>query len=214
MRDLQIEHKAAADRVARLEAARARAVKEKASIRTIDAELADARQELRTLDVASHSGTAVRGNSPIEMQGVDLGAFDAAYTRAKQNPSLLLYKLETNAYKFSWALIPISVPFVWLLFFWKRRYKAYDHTVFVTYSLAFMTLLVVSLSLWRATGLWSGLIPLAMTFVPPVHIYRQLRGAYRLRPFGAIWRTFFLLFFALISAILFFALLLTLGVLG
>ena len=63
--------------------------------------------------------------------------------KAKENPALLAYKLQTNAYKFSWALIPISVPFVWLLFLHRRRYrryKAYDHIVFVTYSIAFMSL--------------------------------------------------------------------------
>ena len=37
-------------------------------------------------------------------------------------------------------LIPISVPFVWLLFFWTPPLSSfYDHTVFVTYSIAFMT---------------------------------------------------------------------------
>ena len=55
----------------------------------------------------------------------------------------MAYKLKTNAYKFSWLLIPLSVPFVWLLFPFSRRFRLYDHTVFVTYSLCFMSLLVV-----------------------------------------------------------------------
>ncbi len=81
--------------------------------------------------------------------------FRDAYRKAKENPSLLIYKLQTNAYKFSWALIPISVPFLWLLFLHRRRYrryKAYDHTVFVTYSIAFMSLGVIALSLLRLIG--------------------------------------------------------------
>ena len=41
-------------------------------------------------------------------------------------------------------LIPLSVPFLWLLFPFSRRFRLYDHTVFVTYSLSFMTLLVVT----------------------------------------------------------------------
>ena len=61
-------------------------------------------------------------------------------SKAARNPELLLYKLKNNAYKFSWALIPLSVPFVWLLFPFSRRFRLYDHMVFVTYSLAFMTL--------------------------------------------------------------------------
>jgi hypothetical protein len=36
--------------------------------------------------------------------------------RAKANPSLLAYRLQSNSYKYSWALIPISIPLVWLLF--------------------------------------------------------------------------------------------------
>src|SRR5205085_2215779 len=46
------------------------------------------------------------------------------------NPGLMAYKLQSNTYKFSWLLIPLSVPFVWLLFAWRRRYGPYDHAVF------------------------------------------------------------------------------------
>jgi hypothetical protein len=143
--------------------------------------------------------------------------FNRAYMRAKQNPSLLLYKLETSAYKFSWALIPISVPFLWLLFLHRRRYRrfrAYDHTVFVTYSIAAMSLGLIALSLLRPLGVGGTFIGLAIAFVPPIHIYRQLRGAYTLSRFSALWRTAALLVFAFIAATIFFVLLLALGVLG
>ena len=49
--------------------------------------------------------------------------FQEAYRKAKQNPNLLLYKLQSNAYKFSWVLIPLSIPLVWLLFLHRRRYR-------------------------------------------------------------------------------------------
>jgi hypothetical protein len=140
-----------------------------------------------------------------------------AYQRARQNPSLLLYKLQANAYKFSWALIPISVPFVWLLFLHRRRYrryKAYDHIVFVTYSIAFMSLALIALSLLRPLGVGGTFIGLAIVLVPPIHIYRQLRGAYQLSRPSALWRTAAMIFFAFIAAILFALLLLMLGVLG
>jgi hypothetical protein len=136
-----------------------------------------------------------------------------AIEHVRENPSLFVYKLQTSAYKFSWALIPISVPFVWLMFIHRRRFKAYDHTVFVTYSLAFMTLLVVALSLVHAVA-GDNFNGLAITLVPPVHMYRQLKGAYELRIFSALWRTAFLLWFAFIAATLFFVLLLALGALG
>jgi hypothetical protein len=140
-----------------------------------------------------------------------------AWRHAKENPQLLIYKLENNAYKFSWALIPISVPFVWLLFLHRRRYrayKAYDHVVFVTYSIAFMSLALIALSLLRPIGVGDAFMGLAITLVPPIHIYRQLRGAYRLSRFSALWRTAALLFFAFVAAMLFFLLLVALGVLG
>ncbi len=139
---------------------------------------------------------------------------DAGIKKAAANPSLLIYKVQANAYKFSWALIPLSVPFVWLLFFWKRRYRFYDHTVFVTYSIAFMSLAFIALVLLHQIGLPAGAIALSMIIIPPLHMYRQLRGAYGLRRFSALWRTFFLLIFANIAATLFLLLLLALGALA
>ncbi len=143
--------------------------------------------------------------------------FRRSYRKAKENPKLLVYKLQTNAYKFSWALIPISVPFLWLLFLHRRRYrsyKAYDHTVFVTYSIAFMSLAVIALSVLRLIGVSEVIAGFAITFVPPIHMYRQLRGAYELSRWSAAWRTFALINFAFIAAGLFMTGLLALGVLG
>ncbi|HEY0113942.1 MAG TPA: DUF3667 domain-containing protein [Allosphingosinicella sp.] len=142
---------------------------------------------------------------------------NSAYKKAKENPSLLAYKVQTNAYKFSWLLIPISVPFVWLLFLHRRRYrqyKAYDHTVFVTYSIAFMSLGVIALSLLRPLGFPQILSGFAMMLVPPIHMYRQLRGAYLLSRFSAFWRMAALIFATVITTSIFFLLLLALGVLG
>ncbi|MFZ2235885.1 MAG: DUF3667 domain-containing protein, partial [Dokdonella sp.] len=72
--------------------------------------------------------------------GIDTGwpALDRGIQSANANPDLFLYRLQTSAYKYGWLLIPISTPMVWLLFFWRRKYKAYDHLVFVTFSLTFM----------------------------------------------------------------------------
>jgi hypothetical protein len=127
---------------------------------------------------------------------------------AAKNPELLFYKLKTNAYKFSWALIPISVPFVWLLFPFSRRFKLYDHTVFVTYSLCFMMLLLVAATL---IGLASSSLASLLWLVPPFHMYRQLRGTYSLGRWGALWRTSALIVFAWIAVGLFASLLVTLG---
>jgi hypothetical protein len=145
------------------------------------------------------------------------GWLEHGWQKAKENPQLLAYKLQTNAYKFSWALIPISVPFVWLLFLHRRRYRqfhAYDHTVFVTYSIAFMSLGLIALSMLRPIGFPEGLAIVLITFVPPIHMFRQLKGAYQLRWWSALWRTFVLLWFAFIAGTLFFLLLVTAGALG
>jgi hypothetical protein len=50
--------------------------------------------------------------------------------------------------------------------------------------------------------------------IPPIHMYRQLRGAYQLSRFSALWRTIFLLIFSAVSMTIFLLLLLALGVLG
>lgn len=127
---------------------------------------------------------------------------------AAKNPELLFYKLKTNAYKFSWALIPISVPFVWLLFPFSRRFKLYDHTVFVTYSLCFMMLLLAASS---AVGVVSDSVASLAWFVPPLHMYRQLRGTYGLSKGAATWRAALLTIFAFVAISLFASLLVMLG---
>ena len=71
-------------------------------------------------------------------------------------PSCCSTRSSTNAYKCSWVLIPLSVPFLWLLFPFSRRFRLYDHMVFVTYSLSFMTLLVVAASLFGLLGIGMG----------------------------------------------------------
>ena len=117
---------------------------------------------------------------------------------ARDNPEMVSMKVQDAASKFSWLLIPISVPFLWLLFPFRRRYNTYDHTVFVTYSLSFMMLLVVAGSLLIAVGI-STLASL-LFFVPPFHMYRHLKGAYELGKFSAVMRTMALVTFAFAAA--------------
>ena len=138
-------------------------------------------------------------------------ALDAGIARANRNPGLALYKIQSSAYKYAWALIPISVPFVALMFLWRRQYKLYDHAIFVTYSLAFMLLLVTLLSLMVRIGVPDGWIVLSALIVPPVHMFAQLRGAYELRKRSAAWRTVALTIFAFTAFAAFAALLLVLG---
>ena len=122
---------------------------------------------------------------------------------ARDNPELVSMKVQDSVSKYSWLLIPLSVPFMWLLFPFRRRYNTYDHAVFVTYSLSFMMMLVIAGGLLIAMGL-PGVASL-LFFVPPFHMYRHLKEAYELGRFSAIVRTLALLTFAFIAAALFFA---------
>ena len=150
----------------------------------------------------------------VQLQTLDLktngvpGWLRTGIEKAKENPELLFYKVKSNAYKFSWALIPISVPFVWLLFPFSQRFRLYDHTVFVTYSLCFMMLLLAVSTL---VDLVAPTVANFAWLIPPAHMYRQLRGAYGVSRFGAIWRTIALVLFAFVAIGLFASLLLALG---
>ena len=136
---------------------------------------------------------------------------DKSVGHMSQNPELTLYKLKSYAYKYSWALIPISLPFIWLLFAFRRDVGLYDHAIFSIYSLSFMSLGVVALSLFGRIAIPTAIISLLAIFAPPVHMYRQLKGTYRLGRFGAFWRTFALLVITLITSSLFIAFLFYMG---
>ena len=181
-----------------------------ATLDSLDREIAGARERHDALAELG-SGTGRFAGSQIETGWARL---DKGLDKLNRNPGLALYKLQANGYKFSWLLIPISVPFVWLLFFWTRRFRLYDHSVFVTYSIAFMTLLGTVLMVLGFAGVIVPVIATAGTFIPAVHIYRQLKQAYRLGWFGALVRTVLLLNFCTITASLFFVLLLGIGALG
>ena len=157
--------------------------------------------------------TIEAGDAEIGVGAKPDSPLDTAWKAAKKNPKLLIYKVQTNAYKFSWALILISVPFVALLFLWRRR-PLYDHAVFVTYSISAMSVLTILGSLLVLAGVPSEPVWLAAMLFVPWHMYRQLRGGYELRRFSALWRTFFLLIFAFFASLLFAIGLLMLGLLG
>ncbi|MCT2557460.1 DUF3667 domain-containing protein [Tsuneonella sp. YG55] len=167
----------------------------------IDAEIADLRSEEETLrTVLGAIGGKPRGGTTEELipKNTELGRI---VEHVSENPQLAIYKAQTSAYKFSWMLIPISVPFVWLLFPFSRRFRGYDHTVFVTYSIAFMIALVAVASLLIYAG--SGAAGVLVLLYAPFHLYRQLRGTYALGRFGALWRMLALSLFAWTAIALF-----------
>ncbi len=191
-----------------------------ADVAEADQRISEARKTIAALEeLTGSSGVDVQAQGDVHTSApVGENWYNAAYQKAKRNPSLLLYKLQSNGYKFSWLLIPLSVPFLWVLFLHRRRYRrdygAYDHLVFITYSIAFMSLGLIALSLMRVIGVSDALIMLAIFVIPPIHIYRQLRGAYTLSRWSALWRAVILVHFTTIVLLLFGLFLLTLGMMG
>ncbi|CAA9528019.1 MAG: Gll1812 protein [uncultured Sphingosinicella sp.] len=214
VKEIQVDVRKAEEAIAKLQVQRDQAAREGRSTSKLDEEIFAAKL---ARDSAAAGEKYFKGDRPLGEWKTGIARLDKGIAKANANPSLLFYKLQTNAYKFSWALIPISVPFVWLLFLHRRRYRAYrayDHVVFVTYSISFMSLGFIALLLWDVTGISSRWMALAVMLIPPLHIYKQLKGAYRLSRWSALWRTFMMLVFVALTTSLFFLLLLTLGVLG
>lgn len=139
---------------------------------------------------------------------------DKGAKKMVSNPSLAFYKLQSNGYKFAWLLIPLSLPFVWLVTIGVRGHRFYDHAVFATYSIAFMSLLFLSITLMSRIGLDDSFWGLAFVLIPPIHIYKQLRHAYGLSRGSAMLRAGLLLLFIVIVVSLFAMTLLFLGLLG
>ena len=107
------------------------------------------------------------------------------------DPDLLLYKLRGAASEYSFMLVPASVPFLWLVFFWRRRVFLFDHVIFALHSLSFMALFVAAAMMalkFDLGWLWGP----GLFLVPPLHMFFHLKGAYGLGFFGALWRTCFL----------------------
>jgi hypothetical protein len=196
-------------KLAKLEADRALAIKQGKRTEGIDDEISDARDDLAGVQSVQQLKSGKINGNPVQVSSEMPNWARKVAAKAGENPELLFFKIKANAYKFSWALIPISVPFVWLLFPFGRRFRLYDHTVFVTYSLCFMMLL---LTVGSVVGLVSSAVAGVVWLIPPVHIYRQVRGTYGVTALGALWRTFALTIFAFIAISVFASLLVTLGI--
>jgi hypothetical protein len=131
-----------------------------------------------------------------------------------RNPDLMVYKMQEAASKFSFLLAPLSLPFIWLLFLWKRGVNLYDHVVYALYALAFAAMLfgVVMLAAKSPWTSWLG--PWLIMVGLPAHTWFHLKGAYALGWWSATWRTFFMLIFACIILTIFLTGVIFLGLVG
>jgi hypothetical protein len=151
-----------------------------------------------------------RGESPISFGD---SVLDAKAQAALKNPKLFLYKLQSKAYKLSFLLVPLSLPWLWLAFFWRRGIGMYDHAIFALYSISFISLVFVTGSLAVTAGITNGTFWGLLLLAPAVHMFAQLRGAYAIGWWGAAWRTLYLSVAAMFSLSVYLVILILLGVL-
>lgn len=194
------------DDLVKLEADRKAAVAKGEDTTNLDNRIFKKKKDIAELErvqsgVVVEDGALEEGDAPAWVRGI--------VANAQADPEMAVFKIQDAASKYSWALIPLSLPFMWLLFPFSRKYHLYDHAVFVTYSLSFMMGLAIVGGLLVAAG-YSGWASF-LFFVPPFHIYRQLKGAYGLSRLSALLRTILLLVFASIVLVLFSALMVAMG---
>ncbi|HEV7691164.1 MAG TPA: DUF3667 domain-containing protein [Hyphomonadaceae bacterium] len=141
-------------------------------------------------------------------------ALDDRINESLLNPELGVYKIQNAAYKFAFLLVPISLPFVWLMFMWRRGTTLFDHTVYILYSLTFVSILFIVFSLALFVFGDPGWLAAPLMLAGPVHAFFHLKGGYGLGWFSAIWRLPFQLVFSLIGLCLFLIVIFVLGLAG
>jgi hypothetical protein len=189
---------------AELAALRARRASDAAggvSTAALDEKIDEKREDVAGLEMADsmvHApDLAARKAGDAPKTGV--ATLDERLRRAFDDPKLLVYKLQSSAYKYAWALIPLSLPFMWAMFPRRRDLKLYDHAVFVTYSISAVMLLLAAMAALSAGGVSSQLFLLLV----PLHFFLQLKEGYALGIAGALWRTVALVAVAGIAVALF-----------
>jgi hypothetical protein len=108
----------------------------------------------------------------------------------------------------------MSLPWMILLFAWKKDVKVYDHVVFLLYSISFMSMLAMVAVAMASFGVTNGAIySTLLGLVPMVHMFLQLKEGYALGWFSAAWRTAALSLFAAVTLAAYFTGILLLGLL-
>lgn len=166
---------------------------------------------VNTLDLPGEIAREVEEGAKSGKLKVNLG--NATLTQKAQealrNPQLALYKVQGKIYKFSFLLVPMSLPWLWLMFAFRRDVRMYDHAVFALYSISFMSLVFIAISI----GLTFDFVDQMafMLLVPPLHMFAQLKGAYRIGWLSAAWRTVALTIAAGLTLCLYLAIALGMG---
>lgn len=203
--------------VARADPGRAESIGELAIAR---AALVAARTRAQALAQGSSAGGAgvlsdILGTA-AQIGGIEIetgvAAWDAKARNAFNNPELIFYKMQQKGYKLSFLFIPLSLPWLMLVFAWKREVYVYDHVVFLLYSLSFMSILFMVVAGLYGAGLMTGsLFGILFGVLPLAHIFAQLKEGYALVWWSAAWRTMFLSIAAVTTLLLYTAIIVLLG---
>lgn len=146
---------------------------------------------------------AADGNPIPRENGLDRAGVNLVRQQLS-DPALFATKLQSHAHRFSWLLIPLLIPFMWLLFVNGRRQLGfYHHASFVTYSLAFASLLATASVLLAAAGVGAAVAVSLFGLGVLVHGSVQMKGAYPIGWGGAVVRAVLLMAFAPIALALF-----------
>lgn len=160
------------------------------------AALDEAKSRLRAYDGARTIVLSEELGASVTFKKVGIYLIDYAVDKWEKNPGLMIYKLQSNAYKFSWIIIPLLIPFFSLLFLTDKRFGAYKHAVFITYSLSFVSLIFIVCSAISAIENIGVSAFALLGVLAPLHLYVQLRQAYNLSHASTLWR-----FVAIIAAV-------------
>lgn len=156
---------------------------------------------------------AIAASDDFVVFGETDGELNERVRRKLENPDLALYQIQDAASRFSFLLAPLSLPFIALLFLWKRGVTLYDHMAYALYALSFAAILFSSAVMLGQIP-WVGWASASLLLALPVHMYFHLKGAYALGWWSATWRAFFMLIFAYIIGTMFLVLVVVLGLAG
>lgn len=188
--------------------------------------------DLASLKQAANALALVRGEkapfSASEGEAIQMSGFEeistgwaflderlrAAPDLVRNNSDFLLYKIKSNGYKFSWLLIPISLPFIWFAMIGVRGHPVYDHAIFTILSISFMTILIIILAVLGTIGLQLDKIVPALLIIPIIHLYKHVKYAYQLSRLHALLRLLLIIFAIFFSVLIFLFVLLLLGILS
>ena len=136
----------------------------------------------RTVEAAADA--KLKGGDAAQRNAAE--RFGARLLKVAEENEYYGYKIETLAYKLSFAIVPISMAILWVLMLFKRGYSLYDHGVVALYGVGFLVLMLAIASAFPIDAA-RGLSLAALTYAL-VHAILHLHGAYRISWFGAVLR--------------------------